>query len=509
MNVTKRLLSLLLAVITLFSFAACSSDAADSTDTGKKETTAADTTAPVEKDEIFYEPDSLPENLNFDGAEIMILSASEYNPEGEKDTLPEITVEELTSDIINDSIYNRELYVEERLGVEIGNYQVNIAKVDDEINKQYNAGDDTFDIFVHSAHILSNHIFDGYLLDLYEVDHLDFSKPWWSQKFSRAAELQGALHVATGSLALTLSRNIYGIFYNKTLAENYSDKIPELGDLYSLVESGKWTFDTCVSLSGDIYEDINGDSEFDIGDEYGIYYPTYIPTDCIWSGFDIKVFSRTDDGWYELNVNTDKAFTALDKLYKLLFETKGNLAAGGFENDPYAAAEYFADGHILFTIDRLGAIEWPYLRNMQDDYGILPYPKFDENQKEYYSFAHERYSAFAIPASNPNPEIAGAVLEAMASYAYRDTEPAFLDTALKGKYMTDAKSRYMLDVLIDGFMIDAAWLYIDSLGKGYLTSYREMLEAKQTSFATNHQKKAKMVEIALKAYREVYDRMYP
>lgn len=505
MIILKRALSIFLASLIVLSFAAC---AADSVDNSRDKVTGVTdaTTGPGNETTIFYEADSLPE-LNFGGETVLILSESEYNPEGVKDILPEITVEELTSDIINDSIYNRRLFVEDRLGVKIENYQLNIALLDDEIMKQYNSQDDNYDIFVHSAHSLATQIFNGFLLDLYEVDHLDFTKPWWSEKFNAASELEDSLYVTTGSLALTLDRNLYAIFYNKTLADNYSAKIPELGDLYGIVERGEWTFDKFVELGGDIYEDNNGDSAYDMEDLYGIFYPKYIPIDCIWSGFDIDVFSRTDDGWFELNVNTDKAYTALEKLHNLLFNVQGSFTAGGFEHDEYGAPVYFSSGNLLFALERLGSIEWPHFRNMQDDYGILPYPKYDMNQKEYYSYAHERFSGFSIPNTNDEADIAGAVLEAMASYAYRETEPAFLNTALKGKYMTDATSRYMLDTVIDGFMLDSAWIYDGNLGSGYLTSYRYMLADNDTSFATNHEKLTKKVNIALKVYKDIYEKL--
>jgi len=508
MLMTKKIFSVLLAVFFLFSFIACASDTENGTDSGNQ-TTAADTTAPTEGTTVFYEEDSLPTGLNFGGQKVVILSESEYNPSGVKDVLPEITVEELTSDVINDSIFNRELFVENRLGVEIENYQVNIALINDEINKQYNSHDDTYDIFVHSGYELANYVFNGFLMDLYEVEHLDFSKPWWSDKFTEAAEIDGSLYEITGSLSLTLTRYLYAIFYNKTLAENYSDAVPELSNLYEIVKSGDWTFDKYVALGGDIYNDVNGDTIYDLEDEYGIFYPAYQPINCIWSCFDIGVLNRTEDGWFELDVNTDKLYAGFEKLYNLLYNTKGSFTAGGAEYVEYGGADYFANGNILFHLERLGAAEWPVLRNMQDDYGILPFPKFDEIQKEYYSYALDRYSAFSIPNTNDEADVAGAVLEAMASYSYRETEPAFLDLALKGKYMTDGASRHMVDMVVDGFTTDAVMIYRDTLGKNYLDEFISVIRDKETSFASTHEKSSKIVKIALKIYRETYNKANP
>jgi len=503
--ITKRVLSCFLAVLMMLSFAACAGDPGSVKDPGKTTTAPSDTTGPDSDNSIVYEEDDLPAGLNFNGETVVVLSASIYNAEGEEDIMPEFTVEDLNSDVINDSIYNRELYVEDRLGIEINNVQVTQGEVSNEIDKELNSGDGNYDVFVHANHSLAGHIFSGFLTDLYTVDHLNFDKPWWSEKFNAEAEIEDMLFMTTGSLSLTLTRNIYAMYYNKALAEDYSNNIPELGDLYSIVESGDWTFDKFVQLGGDIYEDMNGDTTYDIDDKYGIAYVPYIPLDAIWSSFDINIFSRTEEGWFEMDVNTDKLYNALDKMYALIHDTKGSMSSGGFGVDFYEVHKNFANGNILFMPNMLGVIETPELRNMQDDYGILPYPKYDDHQKEYYSYSHDQYTAFVIPYTNEDPAAAGAMLEAMASYAYRDTQPAYFDTALKGKYMTDSQSRHMLDLVVDGFMVDAAWIYMSNLALDYPPSFRYMIAEKDQSFSSNHESRAKKIQIGLKMYKTEFE----
>ena len=101
--------------------------------------------------------------------------------------------------------------------------------------------------------------------------------------------------------------------------------------------------------------------------------------------------------------------------------------------------------------------------------------KYDKNQKNYYSFPETSFGAVAIPKMNTSPEIVGAVLEAMASYSYRQTMPLYLDTVLKGQYMSDAESRRIVDIIVDGISIDTAWIYIDTLANRYPANFSEML----------------------------------
>ena len=488
----------------LMPIVACS----DTEKTGDSTKPAVTTKAP-DGTTIYYEPDELPD-LDFDGRTVTILSAGKsQSKDAVSDTdsnhKEELTVEELSSDIINDSIYNRELYVEDRLNVEINN--VKTDKLGEEILKMFNTGEDIYDAYVQANHSVSQYAFEGFLTDLNEVENLDLDKPWWSQKFNDEAEMFDKLYLTTGSLFLSLTRNTYAVYFNKGLIDDYKESNPELAELYDLVDEGKWTFDKFVELGGEIYNDINGNSQRDLEDIYGIAYAAYIPIDAIWSGFDIDILSKTNDGWYDFDVNTDKLFTALDKLYALLLDNVGSITANVQNSDGtvYSVDEidtYFANGTNMFLVAGIGCAENRTMRNMQDDYGLLPFPKYDEAQKEYYSYSHDTFSAVVIPITNSEPEVVGAVLEAMASYSYRETMPAYLDTVLKGQYMSDADSRRMVDIVIDGFMVDAAWIYLGTLGNSYTHTFRYMVQDNDRSFATAHESKKKGVETVLKVYKK-------
>ena len=500
-----KALCAVISVSIVLSLASCTGSSlendADDTSAGTDESTVSfNETGPE------FESDSLPGSLDFGEETVVVLSHSIYNDEGIADNLPEFTVEDLMSEPVNDSLYNRKISVEERLNIKINNVQVRKSQMEEEMKKQFDSQDDIYDVVISSAHSISSYVLDGLLTDLYELDYIDFSKPWWSDKFNREAEIEGSLYMTTGSLSLTLLRNLYTVFFNKRLAENYGVRNTELSELYSLVEKGGWTFDKFVELGGAIYEDVNGNDTADMEDVYGIIYSDYLPLDAIWSGFDIKIFTKNEDGWFDFAVNTDKLYSALDKLYDLICNVRGSITSSGLKIDFYDdTSRLFAGGNGLFMVNWLGVAETPELRNMQDDYGMLPYPKYDESQKEYYSYSHDQYTAFAIPLTNDRPGTAAAMLEAMASYAYRDTVPKFLDVALKGKYMSDADSRKTVDTVVNGFMLDAAWIYLGNLAVEYPASFRYMIAERNPAFSSNHEKMAKKVQLNLKVYKSVYE----
>ena len=104
MKLFKSTLSIVLILSMLLSFVACSGgNQNDDVTTAETTANSAETT----ENPIFYEADELPEDLDFEGTTISILSPAS----GKLAT--DITVEDLNSDVVNDSIYNRELFVED------------------------------------------------------------------------------------------------------------------------------------------------------------------------------------------------------------------------------------------------------------------------------------------------------------------------------------------------------------------------------------------------------------
>ena len=125
----------------------------------------------------------------------------------------------------------------------------------------------------------------------------------------------------------------------------------------------------------------------------------------------------------------------------------------------------FANDKAAMVTLRLIEAESGNLKNMQSDYGIVPIPKLDEAQDNYYSYAHDTVTAYAIPSNIIDDRLQemGAVMEAMAAESYRTVVPAYYEVTLKDKYCNDPESKEMLDRIIDCFFIDAGVLYTKTI----------------------------------------------
>ncbi|MBR4882011.1 MAG: hypothetical protein IKU19_08755, partial [Clostridia bacterium] len=438
----KRTLALLIVLSMMLAvLVACSGGSDDSKDTGKNPTTTApgaDTTADPNAITTYLEPlDESLAALNYGGDRTITIIARTLKNAWAAN---ELWVEEITNDPVKDSVYNRNASVCDILGLkEI--VQVSAEDQDElqqKVNLMVGSGDQTYDIVAASVAYGSPMINQGLMYNLYENDidtYLDPTKPWWSQYWIDQAEMGDRLYCITGAPALSLTRLMFVMYYNKDLGANLGAE-----DMYKVVEEGRWTIDYLSNIIVDMYNDNDGNSIKDENDRYGLAINHYENCDMFWSAFDMNLIAKDEDGWFEINTtDKEKIATAFDKVYALIYDNPGTYDTGstaGFSD----ARDMFAAGNLLFAALHLKYAESQEFRNMQDEYGILPIPKYDERQENYYTYAHDQYTAFMIPKTVADPVMSGAVLEAMAYESYRTVQPTYYNMVLKGRYANDPQS---------------------------------------------------------------------
>ena len=96
---------------------------------------------------------------------------------------------------------------------------------------------------------------------------------------------------------------------------------------------------------------------------------------------------------------------------------------------------------------------------MTDGYGILPLPKYDENQEGYYTLPHNAFSMMVIPSDSTKPDEAAAALEALAEESWRSVTPTYYEVALGAKYFHDDESAQMFDIIMKGIKLNFGSVY--------------------------------------------------
>ncbi|MBR5454076.1 MAG: hypothetical protein IKV54_08350 [Clostridia bacterium] len=421
-------------------------------------------------------------SLDYKGETVVILSRKEKHHVGNN----EIWVAEYTNDPVDDAIYDRNLFVQELLGVNLREIRKESpGEIQDEVDLMVGSGDQTYDIVTASVHYGTSMITRGNVYNLYEngIDtYLDTTKPWWAQYWIEEAEINDRLYCITGAPALSLTRMMYVMYFNKTTASEH-----KLENLYDVVEDGRWTLDYVAQTVSGIYNDNNGNSIRDPEDDYGILIDNFCHVDIFWSSFDMRMLTKDDDGWFELNTSDkEKISNAYDMIYSLIYENTGSYNMGGFKDDGATFEYIFSNGKSLFIPAELLYAETPEYRNMQDDYGVLPTPKYDEKQKEYYTYSHDQYSVFMIPITVRDQVMSGAVLEAMAYESYRSLQPIYYDMVLKGRYLSDPQSRRILDTIVTNITVDPAWIYGGILDVPAGKVLRNPIELEKKAFASSY-----------------------
>ncbi len=460
MKFTKRLVSALLTVLMLASVLSACADPVSPDITTEPAATQASPDVTTAQPEETVVSDDVPE-LDFNGEEIVIMSRDRdwFNDE--------IAVEDENGTIVNDAVVMRNARIEERLGIKIVNEGIsgtNNYDIPTQIENRVGAGDNDIHLIASAAYSTASTTSKGLYRNLYELEYIDFEKPYWSQGLNEAMQIGGKQYICSGAALLSFYRMTFVTFFN---IDMFNDKGVEL--LYDTVEKNEWTIEKQIELVNQFYTDSNGNGVPDEGDIFG-FMGNYnmIGVDSYWATCDLPIITRNADGYYSYAINKERTAQVVDLLCTLFWDCEGTQrfkqTTGDGEQD--VIAQKFAEGRAAMATLRIIEVENDLLD--MNNYGIVPVAKLSAEQEGYKASIHDTFSVFAIPAfSFTDEELAmiGAYLEVNASTSFKTTTPAYYEHALKGRYVKDPQSVPMLDMITQNVKVDAGFLYSNALEK--------------------------------------------
>ncbi len=486
----KKLLSLLLVLTFLISVLVACVETGDS---------GTETMAQGETEDALI-LDKVPDELDYGGEDVVIISRALQGW-----TQDEVAVPELTSEPVNDAIFNRNMTVSDRLGVNIVSHAIDDPNPETPVQAVRDAvlaGIDEYDLLAGACYLVMYTTLEGNFRDLTQLTYLDLSQSYWTQDYNNTLSFDSKQYSATGMIALSNYRFAFVTAFNKDAFDDRS-----LPYLYEAVDNGEWTLDYQATLSENFYRDLNGNGEKDEDDFYGLITSTGISTDPYWASCDISLLEKNPDGEYEWTLDMQKLSDATDKILKLYYES-GSYVYSGVDADTEQdeIRHDFAEGKAAMITTRLVAVEQADVRNMKNPYGIVPMPKFDKSQKEYGTLQHDQITVYGIPVTvqENKVEMLGAVMEVMASESQRTVKPAYYEIALKRKYMSDPVAWDMLDKIFDTVRIDAGVVYVSVLG-GPHAQLRDIAASKQNTVSSTYSKLAKNVQKELDKMHELLE----
>lgn len=440
--------------------------------------------------------DSLPKDIDLEGETFTFLARYEEQAKNE------IYTESTDGEVVNDAIYTRNINLKERLNCNIKVEEL-IHGADDGavrvLENAISAGSGDYDLFCSNSFHTSASAYRGSFINLKAQNYIDLEKAYWSQGFNESASIGGKQYLATGTMSLGFYRYLMVELFNKTLFINHNMDFP-----YADVFNGSWTLEKQAGIASVFYDDINGDGVKDADDLYGFITRANNDTsinDGYWASLNLRTISKDDEGYYIFDADVDHFSTAIDNLFALM-NSDGTYT--NCKNDD-VIYNHFADGYSAMSNARLYMVERATLRDMKDDYGILPMPKCDENQSSYYTLAQDQFLVYGIPmcADVSRLDDIALFLEAYASESYVTVKPAYYETALTVKYMNDEESVQVLDIVTNNMYIDPAIMYLTMFDVN-VSTLRLLLASGNNNIASTLASKEKSMVKKIAKLNETY-----
>ena len=440
MNQMKKIVSGIILAALVLQLCSCASDspqAADSTDAATE--AAAETSGYI--DELAADW----------GGETLNIIVQHYSSH------PNVPPEEMNGEAVDDALFARDRTVEEKLNISI-DYIVyeDRAELKSDVQTAINAADASYDFIITSmADGLNTLAPEGYLQNLNDIAHLSLDSEWWSRSCRENLTFGGKQYITSGPISLDYYYSPCVICFNQRLCDEYG-----LPDLYEAVLSGKWTLDMYNTITKDVARDLDNDGIMGDDDFYA-----FACDDLTGQAFYIGCGgTQTEigaDGLPALTMDSEKNINILDRIINAVYDDSSRYLTEQFKLDGVTDVTITKTYHfknaksMLLGYNMSGIISC--LRDMEDDYGIIPMPKLDENLERYLTYGSPwGPCGVAVPVTNTGDklEMTGNAMEMMAYISQTSVGEQMYNVTLQEKVSRDENSKQMLDIIYEDIIFD-------------------------------------------------------
>ena len=261
-----------------------------------------------------------------------------------------------------------------------------------------------------------------------------------------------------------------------------------------------------------LFHQDNGNGKQDVeGDIYGLISNDYISTDPYWSACMVDIIKKNGDGDYELVFDSGKLHDVAEKTIHLFYNTDDamfNIKHYGLDDEQNDIRQMFADGYGAMATLRIMELENGSIRSMDQEFGVVPMPKYDETQNGYRTLLHDQFTVLCVPTTVKGDRLdeMSAVLEALSSASYKTVRPAYYETTLRMKIAQDPQSAQMMDIIIDNIYIDAGIIYTNALSS-FHDKFRQIMGAGKNNVTSQYKSVTRSAAKALEKMVKKLDKI--
>ena len=371
-----------------------------------------------------------------------------------------IYAESENGDVMNDSVFRRNTRVEEKYKIRIDARKAPNPYTT--LDKDVSSGSADYDLILDRRSDLATTSVAGLLYDFNSVD-IDYSRPWWDNN-SQGYAINGRLFLMANDIDTGIISGARFYYFNKALIDSF-----HLDNPYDLVASNEWTLDKFLTLVKSAHEDgtAGGLGIYGLLRETGSSNGNHMH---LLVGCGVKSSTTTSEGVLQQAIGDqiekisdifERLTTVLkDPSLALTFEEVETRFTGGTYPSRYDRGRAaFAAGHFLFVQNGLDVSV--QFSDMPEGYGVVPNPKYDKDQENYYHKI-DRFSAiWAIP-NTPDRIDFDRLAKVFDYWAYVSSEtvmPAYYEITIKTRRFSDPVASDMIDIVKSSLVYDACDVY--------------------------------------------------
>ena len=403
------------------------------------------------------------------------------------------------------AIKNRNDKMEENYGVTFHNVQESDLILP--IRKDEMTNKHQYDIILPNLSEAGELAQRGLLIPIQELEYCETDQAWYNQRALHDLAINGLNFFFFSDITVVDLDAIWVYFFNYDVLEKYQLELP-----YKLLADGDWTLDTMLEMC-EIVTDKDA-ATMTKENYWGLAGHDFNVT-AFYVGSGEKIAVADNSGKISLTMNSSRVTDVITASLKFrpywirypLYSSKysgdypGAADRFGFvDGDNYPQiVECFTTGHTLFMGEVLSTLA--ELSNHDIQSGVLPVPKLNKEQTEYYSTTTNSATAMAVPVTTKDTRRISIIIEAWAYESSKTLLPTYKENCMKGVFSQDLVTPEVLDEIFASASYDMGIYY----NWGQLAArYRALVYSGSSDFTSLYRGFSGTAEEDIKAFVKKY-----